>query len=393
MLTLRGDGGRHQPVRITAYGEGEKPEIDGCGAYDGVLLEKSSHYIIESLKVANRAEKRAVRQGICVEGKAEGITENITVQNCEVAYVTGQNCRDKEIYSSMYWNGGIYVTMPGRSSRENHLHRIHILNNYIHDVLTSGIRINQEEDFINDIHHTGMVVRGNRIERTGSDGIIVANSVSPLIDGNCCYDAGALGSKEETRLIAGIWVCATSNALIQRNEVARTRLFDDDGTAFDTDWGTEGTTIFQYNYSHDNEGGFWLDCSSYNYNEGFEKTVLKYNISIRDGRGIAVGDKGLLAEFYGNVFAYDKSASCCVGADGRDFVFKNNIFLMKEAPKDGWGKAAFLGNYYEAEVCPSDEERQEDCAVNAGEMLENAGDGKEWLEEQWGLLCLAVKAD
>ncbi len=66
---------------------------------------------------------------------------------------------------------GIYVTMPGRSSDKNHLHDIIISNNYVHDVFTSGIRVNQQEDFINDIHHTHVVVR-NRIERTGSDGII-----------------------------------------------------------------------------------------------------------------------------------------------------------------------------------------------------------------------------
>ena len=65
-------------------------------------------------------------------------------------------------------------------------------------------------------------MRGNRIERTGSDGIIVANCISPLIDSNVCFDAGALGTLEDTQLIAGIWVCATRDALIQRNEVART---------------------------------------------------------------------------------------------------------------------------------------------------------------------------
>lgn len=47
-------------------------------------------------------------------------------------------------------------------------------------------------------------MRGNRIERTGSDGIIVANCISPLIDSNICFDAGALGTLEDTQLIAGI---------------------------------------------------------------------------------------------------------------------------------------------------------------------------------------------
>lgn len=390
MLSLNGNGERFSPICISSYGEGDRPEIDGGGAFAGILLKGGSHYIIENLKVANRAPKRAVRQGICVEGSAEGITENITIRNCEILEVTGQNCRARDIYCSMYWNGGIYVTMPGRSSEKNHLHHIHILDNYIHDVLTSGIRINQEEDFINDIHHTSIVVRGNRIERTGSDGIIVANSISPLIDRNCCYDAGALGNGEETQLIAGIWICATSNALIQRNEVARTRLFDDDGTAFDTDWGTEGTTVFQYNYTHDNAGGFWLDCSSLNYNIGYEKTVLRYNISLRDGRGIAVSDKGLPVEFYGNVFAYEDNACICVGEDGKDFKFTNNELFWKESPADGWGKALFNHNHYSIQVCPYDIQRIEKSGIDVEELLDNVKDGMQWLQDKWELLCLLV---
>ena len=97
------------------------------------------------------------------------------MEGCEISDVTGENRRNRDVYQSMYWNSGIYVTIPGRSCNENRLHNIVIANNYIHDVLTSGIRVNQQEDFINDIHHTHVVVRGNRIERTGSDGIIVAN--------------------------------------------------------------------------------------------------------------------------------------------------------------------------------------------------------------------------
>ena len=171
MLSLHGNGERFAPVRISSYGEGGRPEIDGDGSYAGVFLQGVSHYILENLRVANRAGERTVRQGICVEAKEEGITEYITIRNCEVLEVAGENRRARDVYCSMYWNGGIYITIPGRSSEKNHLHHIHILNNHIHDVRTSGIRINQEEDFINDIHHTSIVVRGNRIERTGSDGI------------------------------------------------------------------------------------------------------------------------------------------------------------------------------------------------------------------------------
>ena len=235
-LKPKGNGSEEAKIRIGSYGEGSMPEIDGMGNYAAVWLKGCSHYIVQGLRILNRCEEQKVRQGICIEGSPFGITEDITVEECEITQVDGENRRSRHVYESMYWNGAIYVTMPGRSSDENHLHRIHILNNHIHDVKTSGIRINQEEDFVVDIHHTAVVVRGNRISKTGSDGIIVANCISPLISGNTCYNAGALGNKEETLLIAGIWVCAVKDALIERNEVAFTRLFTGDGTAFDTDW-------------------------------------------------------------------------------------------------------------------------------------------------------------
>lgn len=387
-LLLRGEGIKAAPIVITSYGKGEKPEIDGDGAYSAIYLQGVSHCVVENLRVCNRAQDRKVRQGICIEGKPQGITEYVTVKNCEITEVDGQNMRETDVYESMYWNGAIYATIPGRSSERDHLHHIHILNNYIHDVRTSGIRINQEEDFINDIHHTCIVVRGNLIERTGSDGIIVANSISPLIDSNRCLDAGALGVPEETRLLAGIWVCATSNALIQRNEVAGTRLFSDDGTAFDTDWGNEGTIVFQYNYTHDNEGGFWLDCSGLNYNVGFQKTILRYNISLRDGRGVTVRAQGLPAEFYGNIFAFDKPAALCVWEDGRAFLFRKNIFLFEDEPVDSWSKACLQNNIYAGAVCRRDKKALKEAGIDVKKLLEAKELEKgEWLEEKWRVLC------
>ena len=358
------------------------PEIDGIGNYAAVWLKGCSHYVIQGLRILNRCEEQKVRQGICIEGSPLGITEDVTVEGCEITQVDGENRRNRQPYESMYWNGAIYVTMPGRSSEENHLHRIHILNNDIHDVKTSGIRINQEEDFVVDIHHTAVVVRGNRINRTGSDGIIVANCISPLISGNICYDAGALGTKEETLLIAGIWVCAVKDALIERNEVARTRLFTGDGTAFDTDWGTAGTIVFQYNYTHDNEGGFWLDCSNLNYS-GYQKTVLQYNISVNDQEGILVADGRLPVEVRGNVFVSRHPVSICLRGKGTQAVFSGNEFILEEEPLDQWAQAQYEQNYYKKVICGKDKQ-----AVNHGfceelDALEADIPDRESMGPQW----------
>ena len=390
MLRFQGNGSAWSPIAVEAYGEGGMPQIHGDGCYAAVLLEGVSHWRVKELAVTNEAETRSVRQGICICGSPQGITEDIVIEGCEISRVAGENRRAREVYQSMYWNSGIYVTMPGRSSDKNHLHDIIISNNYVHDVLTSGIRVNQQEDFINDIHHTHVVVRGNRIERTGSDGIIVANCISPLIDGNVCLNAGALGSLEDTRLIAGIWVCAVSDALIQRNEVGGTRLFENDGTAFDTDWGTAGDTIFQYNYTHDNQGGFWLDCMGINRNRECGKTILRYNISIDDKRCLIQDDYGLPAHLYGNLFINSEEGPLiCCHKEGESHIFWNNIFHFAGKPANGWQKSSFQRNWYSGNTGfpESDREASGDVPFCFSGLLDNKPVSREECESYWNLLA------
>ena len=354
MLSPRGDGAEFSPVLIGTFGDGEKPVIAGDGAYAAVYLKGVSHYRVNGLSVTNHSDERGIRQGICIMGKPEGITEDIIVENCEISDVTGENRRAMGPYRAMYWNGGIYVSFPGRTSEKNHLHGIVISNNYIHDVLTSGIRVNQMEDGLSDIHHTHVVVRKNRIERTGSDGIIVANCISPLIDRNTCLYAGALGTKEDTNVIAGVWVCATENALIQHNEVAYTALFENDGTAFDTDWGTSRDTVFQYNYTHDNGGGFFLDCMGIGgRNPECGKTILRYNVSLNDSRCLVQYDFGFPCEIYGNLFLNRSEApGICEQGEGESHVFRENYFVFPKMPDRKWQASSFTGNFYSIALTP-----------------------------------------
>lgn len=346
-LTIRGGGSADRPVLIGDYGQASDPSplIDGAGGDAAVLLAGISHCIVSDLVVENRApegDPPRVRQGICLVGARRGITEDVVIRDCVVRYIDGENRRVRGAYESMYWNGGIYVTFPGRTSADDHLHRIVVEHNHIHDVRTSGVRVNQAEDFVNtDIHHTNVVVRRNLIERTGSDGIIVANSVAPIIDQNTVIDAGALGTTQDTQLIAGVWVCATSDAVIQRNTVMRTRLFENDGTAFDTDWGTVGDTVFQYNVSYGNAGGFWLNCMDLNVNPGRGVTHLRYNVSIDDGRGLCLYDCGVPTEFFGNVFLLGRGAEICIQGSGDSLTFRRCVIEAPEPLDERWSGAAF----------------------------------------------------
>lgn len=391
MITPKGSGSKYAPIILESYGEGEKPAIHGDGSYAAILLEGVSHWIVRDIRVTNHAEERAVRQGIAICGAPLGVTENITIDSCEISDITGENRRSRGAYKAMYWNGGIYVTFPGRSSAENHLHNIVISNNYIHDVLTSGIRVNQEEDFLIDIRHTHVVLRGNRIERTGSDGIIVANCISPLITGNICIDAGALGNLIDTKLIAGVWVCATSDALIERNVVMGTDLFENDGTAFDTDWGTAGDTVFQYNYTSGNKGGFWLDCMGINRNPDTGKTILRYNISVNDKRCLIQDDYKLPGELYGNAFINtEEGPLVCCHQPGMSHRFWNNVFHFAAPPADGWQKSWFDHNWYgpNTGVCESDVNAVTELPAALKELVENPPASREACGKYWDALAL-----
>ena len=347
MFYPSGSGSEEAKITAGAYGEGYAPCIDGCGMEAAILIKNVDYWTVKDIKCKNTAAQRSIRSGIKIMGRPYGITRGIQILGCEVTEVHGENRRGMPYYKSMYWNSGIYVSFPDRTTGENHLDDILIQGNYVHDVWTSGIRVNQDEDVKNDCNHTNVVVRGNKIERTGTDGMIIANCDAPLIEYNRCYDAGALGNKEDTFLIAGVWVCATNNALIQYNEVARTRLFDNDGTAFDTDWGTAGKTIFRNNYSHENGGGFWLDCTAFNLNEKCEGTILENNVSVNDKRCLVQADTGIETMFKNNLFINTQDDfSICVQAEGKAHKYEGNTFAFSKTPDDDWGGSVYEGNYY-----------------------------------------------
>ena len=125
-----------------------------------------------------------------------------------------------------------------------------------------------------------VVIRGNYVDDIGGDGIVPWATDGALVEyniaRNCNRRAGAFN--------AGIWQWSTDNTLLQFNEASSTH-DTRDGEGFDSDYNSRGT-IFQYNYSHDNEGGFMLICSPGQRNPaqniGNTGTIVRRNISHND---------------------------------------------------------------------------------------------------------------
>jgi len=119
------------------------------------------------------------------------------------------------------------------------------------------------------------VIRRNLLEDIGGDGIKPWGCAGALVEHNRLRG----GQMRCNDYAAGIWPWDCDDTVVQFNEVSGMR-GDRDGEAFDSD-GLCRRSLFQYNYSHDNEGGFMLVCATPAYH--CEGTVIRYNISRNDG--------------------------------------------------------------------------------------------------------------
>jgi len=124
---------------------------------------------------------------------------------------------------------------------------------------------------------TNVVIRGNFLEYIAGDGIVMSQvSEGGLVEHNVIMRAcdADLGKHN----YAGCWAWYSDNCVFQYNEVYGTRYGYNDGEAFDVDLGCD-RTIYQYNYSHHNAGGFMLIMDDQT------NTTVRYNVSVNDGFG------------------------------------------------------------------------------------------------------------
>jgi hypothetical protein len=161
---------------------------------------------------------------------------------------------------------------------------------------------------------------------------------------------------------AGIQVYRHKNGIIEYNEVDSTHLIYGDGQGIDVDGSISGRTIVQYNYCHDNGGGFLQNSNPRDdpdsTNDGL---IVRYNISQNDGFGyvnhLYQGDNAYAHLFYensrGNSLIYNNtfynrdSGGFLMLPGAKLDTFENNIFVGSDA---NWGEpspsGAKNGNVY-----------------------------------------------
>ncbi|TDU03466.1 alpha-galactosidase-like protein [Streptomyces sp. 846.5] len=312
-LALHGSGRAGAPITVATYGTGAKPVIAGNGtAVSAVLLSNEHDITVDGLEVTNSSGDGSWRNGVEVAAQDDGALPGITLENLYVHHIDGPSG-----YVVNIGHGGILVHVNGNTTPTYYTGMV-IQDNQVADVRAYGIvtwSTWMQRDGWKALWgelglpataygaftpSTGLVIRGNDVHDIGNGGINPNQVVGTLIEHNTvARTAQAHGN-------AAIWWSGADDTTVQYNDVSAThnngRGLDD--TAFDSDESTYRSLV-QYNFSHDNGGGFFETCSA---DSGPAEATVRYNVSQNDG---------------GNVFYLS-----CYNAKNVD-IYNNTVYAAK----------------------------------------------------------------
>jgi len=274
-LAPQGSGEKGSPVSIDQYGRGPKPLVEAGGRFgEALLLDGQEYWEARNLQLTNRGENRKEsRYGVRLNAWDCGTMHHIVLQGLEVRDVNGSLVKNRGEGQGIVWeNGG-----KQKQSRFDGL-----LIEDCHLVRTDRNGI------------CGFSGHSRRSDWYPSLNVVIRNNVLEDIGGDCIKPWGCEGALVEHNVVrggrtrckdaaAGIWPWSCDNTVVQFNEVSGVK-GKVDGQGFDSDFNCRNS-LFQYNYSHDNEGGFFLVCTPKPRSEilGNEGTIIRYNISQNDG--------------------------------------------------------------------------------------------------------------
>jgi hypothetical protein len=358
-FVIRGEGTKEQLNRVAAYDPeskevfvdwiDNKPIINGGGSVKSALLLKNSqHWEVTNIEVTNTNgsfDEQGKILGIHVVAEDAGIVENIRIANCYVHHVNG-HVGGKQ-------TGGIQVHVLGEEVITK-FNNLVIEDNRVAHV--GGVGISNQSSWGNintPTYHpwTNFIIRRNRVEQTGRNGIIVRYSINPLVE----YNTLAYNSRFDTG--HSVFNFNTINCVVQYNEAygnTSNNPDDIDHGGFDADYNSVGT-IIQYNYSHDNNWFCGIMRRKIN-----DDITIRYNISQNERLGLFL--YGFPTEVgVTDVKIYNNTFYAAKGMANRVFVqagkiriptqttFINNIFYFEEEAEWGFepdSTCSFENNLY-----------------------------------------------
>lgn len=277
-FTFSAQGSSQKRIYIDAYGEGDKkPCIAGLdNSLYAARIYNSDYVTFQNIEIVNTGKQPLPsRSGLKIECSDYGVSRNIVINNVTVRDVNGSLVKEEG------GGSGIYIANGGKE-RISVFDSLTIQNCHIIRCTRNAMIWEAYSNRQNWHPSKHTVIRSNLIEEVPGDGIVPIGCDSTLIEYNIMRNCPDL--LPDTEAAAGIWPWSCDNTLVQFNEVSNHKA-PWDAQGFDSDYNCTGTVI-QYNYSHDNDGGFVLICnageSKMPYSIGNLGTIVRYNISIND---------------------------------------------------------------------------------------------------------------
>jgi hypothetical protein len=265
------------PTVIDRYGNGAYPRIDGNGKFaDAVRLYNVEGIEVRHLEVTNHGDTPAARRGVHIFLDNFGTARHIVVSGLYIHNVNGTNSQKD--------NGGIIFRTNG-NTKSSRFDGLTIERNILRNVDRSAIAA-QSYHFSRARWFPSLrvIIRDNLVDDIGGDGIVPWATDGVLVEHNIARNCNMRANTYN----AGIWPWSADNSVFRWNSASFTRTTMD-GQGFDSDYNSRNT-LFEYNYSHDNEGGFMLICTPGKRNPkdniGNIGTIARYNISRNDGERI-----------------------------------------------------------------------------------------------------------
>lgn len=338
-----GSGTKENPIKVSPYDPesgnifwddiDNKPIINGHGLVNSPFyLFNGQFWEINNLELTNTNgsdEDQGDLRGIYILAENTGIMEDVVVRNCYVHDVNGKVAGKKR--------GGIHVHVKGDSIKTK-FHNLLIENNVIKNVGGVGIGNTSSWGSIHSSDYfpwTNFIIRGNRVEHTGRNGIIARVGINQIVE----YNLLAYNSRYSTG--HSVFNFNTVGCIMQYNEAYGNtgEPGDIDHGGFDVDYNARGT-IVQYNYSHDNN---WFCGIMRKFNRDI---TIRYNISLNERLGAYMygfpwEDNARAIWVYNNIHYFKAGLNASIFASPgrvrtpRYTYFYNNIFYFEDAGT--WG--------------------------------------------------------
>ncbi len=359
-------GTESQPIVITNYGGGTAlPKFNGNntakGSNKGVItLENCSYITVRNIEIYDSAKSEDDRRGVMLlaDSKEQGAFNTSTGITLEGLYIhdirgttdaanSGMSTASKitggvQIWS--YYGRGRFDKLTIKGCTIRNVDNVGIASWYRPG--TSGAhKVSPYSADFGKTAHTNVVICDNDISDIGKNGIFVRNLKGGVIERNVLHDTAV-------RCISGNTIVTSyvHGTVIQHNEGYLNRAQPkmnngekdwQDGCMLDADLQSRDT-VWQYNYSHDNSFGLFINCTSLLTDLNVrDKVTVRYNLSVNDKGNMAIvyiNYAAELVEIYNNTFvtsAEDSPVLLKVNGSNnsadRNYAFYNNVIYNRSA--------------------------------------------------------------